>query len=260
MMLRIPLPRKLTTVEMPAEPQFEAHDPAEPRLWQLWQPFVGIHRWYFSRGCPPPLRNLEGPTACVHATVLCATMGLAAAAIGFSLEDLGGRLQYQWSKCFQLLPGLVFGFVVLLPISRWLGRLWWLIACSLFAATLGFGPAESWTFDILQSAFGDTAWLFTWMWEIAALSASLTMVGRNRSTIRIPIVACAGACLAGIVHQVIWIVDDYDNILLWPMDVPIYYLPDVVLMVAVSVAVGMRLWPFARLNSSSARVLSDRKC
>lgn len=99
----------------------EDNDTSVPRMWQLWRPFAGIHRWYFSPGCPPPLRNLKGWTGCVQTSILCAAMGLVAAFVGLTVLVATNLLRNAavWQT---VLLGVVFGFIVIYPLSRWIGR------------------------------------------------------------------------------------------------------------------------------------------
>ncbi|HET6423049.1 MAG TPA: hypothetical protein VFG20_05155 [Planctomycetaceae bacterium] len=211
-------------------------------MWQLWRPFVGIHRWYFSRGCPPPLRELNGYTRCVHAGVLCAAMGLVTSAVGFSIEYSEERFLNRNSVTGQGIAGLLFGLLVLLPISRWLGRPWWLVGLSVLTVTTAYS-LQDWSFEGFRFLFGETMWLFTGMWLTVALVASLPMMGCNLSSLLVPCVACTGAYLAGAVHWMVMIYFAGDDDLPWLISAPVYYLPDVTLFVVIAIAVGLRLWP-----------------
>lgn len=109
-------------METPAEPPLEEHDPAAPRMWQLWRPFVGIHQWYFSPGYPPPLRNLTGWTAVFQTTMLCAAMGLVAGALGVVIV-VATSLLLRGDGFIQVsLLGFAYGITVIFPLSRWMNR------------------------------------------------------------------------------------------------------------------------------------------
>lgn len=116
-------------MEIPAEPLAEQIDPTAPRTWQLWRPFVGIHRWYFSPGCPPPLRNLDGLAGCVQTSILCAGMGMVAGVLGVVILVATSLLVPGGGFLQMCLLGLAYGIVVVFPLSRWINRtVFWSVA------------------------------------------------------------------------------------------------------------------------------------
>ncbi len=98
----------------------------DTQLWQLWRPFVGIHRWFFMRGCPPTIRKLQGWTRVVHASVLMGGLGLLAGLVCVVALGMAGVATDVLSEWGQLaVTGGLVGFILLLPLARWCGRAWW---------------------------------------------------------------------------------------------------------------------------------------
>lgn len=113
----------------------------ETEIWQLWKPFVGIHRWCFSRGCPPTLRRLRGWTRVVHASVLMSAWGLGTGLLCVLALGVGDEVSSGLSEWSILaVVGGFLGAVFLVPIARWSGRAWWyaLIGIGWQAALLPF--------------------------------------------------------------------------------------------------------------------------
>lgn len=116
-------------METEAEPPLVDNDPTAPRLWQLWRPFVGIHRWYFAPGCPPPLRNLNGWTAIAQTSVLCAGIGMVAGMLAVVVIVVMSLFPPYGSTGMIFLLGLAYGIVVIYPLSRWINRsIFWSLA------------------------------------------------------------------------------------------------------------------------------------
>lgn len=93
------------------------------QFWQLWKPFVGIHRWFYMRGCPPTIRRLRGWTRIVHASVLTGVLGLFTGLFGVLaaslLENFGpGDISY----AIVVLTGGIEGALLLVPLGLWTGR------------------------------------------------------------------------------------------------------------------------------------------
>lgn len=117
-----PVPLRFPTVEVSTESSLHDNDPNAPRMWQLWRPFVGIHRWYFSRGCPPPLRNLLRWEAALQISTLCAAMGLLAGIFTLFVALPLSLVPHQFSNLRFPLTGFVYGTLVFYPLSLWIGH------------------------------------------------------------------------------------------------------------------------------------------
>lgn len=109
----------------------------DTQLWQLWRPFVGIHRWFLARGCPPTIRRLRGMTRVLHVTVLTTSLGLMTGIAHIVISNfiivLGQDLP-DWF--FSPSLGVIHGMLFLVPISRWYGRSWGWSATSILWAVL----------------------------------------------------------------------------------------------------------------------------
>lgn len=117
------------------------HDPQLDHPWALWTAFRGLKFWLFRRERPPPLRHprfaarllrmitLMGALAAVSVTVSVAAMGfemvLEASGVNWPYRGLG----------LMLLPGVWFGLFVLVPLSRWQARNWWLTIAAIPVST-----------------------------------------------------------------------------------------------------------------------------
>lgn len=178
-------------------------------------------------------------------------MGTFASMMGFTLEYSEGLFLHRESIVGRSIAGLAFGVLVLLPISRWLSRPWWLNLGVVVFATLGYG-LENWSFEAVRTIIGETMWIYTGMWALMALSVTVPMLGRHRKTIIIPVMGCVAAYLAGMTHWAVMVLEGNGRLdfLPWPASAPLYYLPDVALFVMLSVAVSLRLWPSTETNEA----------
>lgn len=97
----------------------------DTQLWQLWRPFVGIHRWFLHRGCPPTIRRLRGWTRIVHVCVLTGTWGLVSGMIAAPLFESISMIESHvpvW--LVRLAGGCAISAITLTPLVRWLGSSW----------------------------------------------------------------------------------------------------------------------------------------
>jgi hypothetical protein len=99
--------------------------PATDPPFAVWTLFRGLPRWFLARGCPPPLRDDRRWARGLRTSVLLGLMGLAS-----SWASVFWLLIERWLFDVGMLgtilftPGLWFGLIVLLPLSRWVGRGW----------------------------------------------------------------------------------------------------------------------------------------
>lgn len=102
--------------------------------------FARPQRWWLARGVPPALHDLRRWVRALRTTLLLGVMGLASASVStaFPLISLflnaiaSGREYGEFGLL--VWPGLVFGGVVLLPVSRWCGRNWWAAVLAVFVS------------------------------------------------------------------------------------------------------------------------------
>ncbi|MDZ4687018.1 MAG: hypothetical protein SH850_18230, partial [Planctomycetaceae bacterium] len=102
--------------------------PALADVFAVWTIFRGLPRWYFARGCPPTLaRELQWVRA-ARTTILLGTIGLATSWIStlwlFGERSLPFASPFGKEGSMVFSPGAWFGLLVLVPLSRWLGRGW----------------------------------------------------------------------------------------------------------------------------------------
>lgn len=109
------------------------------------EPLAALFRpwtWLWQRGTPPPLRCESAWVRCVLAAVICGTLGLISAALSTLVYIAVERLQLWWFfdiiaahygvsdealiswLILHVIPGICFGLLVLVPLSRWQGRGW----------------------------------------------------------------------------------------------------------------------------------------
>jgi len=89
-------------------------------LFAVWTLFREAPRWWLARGCPPTV--LAEPRA-MRVSLLLGLMGLAAGWLSAMLLHVNSLVQFHQEALFWM-PGALFGGVVLLPLSRWIGRGW----------------------------------------------------------------------------------------------------------------------------------------
>ncbi|MDZ4686564.1 MAG: hypothetical protein SH850_15955, partial [Planctomycetaceae bacterium] len=144
-----------------------AQSPENP--FAVWTIFHGIHRWYFARGCPPTVRSDRGWVQGLRLSILLGVMGV----VSGWLSTLIGRIPSPVLFTFPTLdsaPGMVsvssfamgatYGLLVLMPLSRWLGRPWMMAVASVPVSSATFVLAmwvalrhlQSETYDSLMVA------------------------------------------------------------------------------------------------------------
>lgn len=120
------------------------HVEVEPGRPDSWNVFAGAHRWWPRNGVPPTL-GLAGTRArAIRTSLLLAVMGIVSswASFGLILLDRFGQSPSGLNAIIGLGPGTAFGIIVLVPLSRWLGRNWFwsmlslLPSCGLYYAAL----------------------------------------------------------------------------------------------------------------------------
>ncbi len=192
-------------LSMPSDPldsdelaRGEATDPRLDHPWAVWATFRGMKTWLFRQETPPTLRHprfavrllrmmtLMGAIAAVSVTASVAGMGfemaMDAAGANWPFKGLG----------LMLLPGVWFGLFVLVPLSRWQGRNWWLtvpaaaistgiywcavLAFLQFMPIMSSGPDKSWPLAGLAAGTVGGLGLAVWMNPPWSRRAALVIV------------------------------------------------------------------------------------
>jgi hypothetical protein len=228
-------------------------DLSPTRPFAIWRVFHDAPRWWFAKGCPPTVRSLSGWTRALHATVLLGAMGLASMVIGtpllWALE--GVDVEPLW--IFGAL-GAAFGLFTLLPLSRWVGRPWWLACLSVVWSTAWFGMLfRIWTFwEAELSVFADwpEPWdtAPTWIASTTTLCVGVSswmIAPSQRWTWMIPGVSSVGSLVSMIpIAALIWI-DSVSPGVTMQYEFVTFLLgvqPLVILLTCTAVALSMRLW------------------
>lgn len=123
-------------------------DESAPQLdhpWALWAAFVGWKSWLFRRDIPPTLQHPRYTVRLMRMATLMGTLGLISTGVISMQMALEAALRASGATGvqgfgFMLLPGISFGLCVLVPLSRWQGRNWWLtIPAVPISAAIYFG-------------------------------------------------------------------------------------------------------------------------
>lgn len=107
-------------------------DPALDHPWALWAVFRGVRAWFFRRGLPPTLDHPRFTVRLLRALTLIVVLGTVSTLAtmgGLGFEQLLDASGVHWPAkglALMILPGVWFGLFVLVPLSRWQGRNWWL--------------------------------------------------------------------------------------------------------------------------------------
>lgn len=153
--------------------------------WAVWMAFRGMKTWLFRRETPPTLCHprvavrllrmiaLMGALSMVSVTASVAAMGLEMA-----MDAAGAHWPFK-GLGLMLLPGVWFGLFVLVPLSRWQGRNWWLTIAAVGVSTgiywgavmefiyfmpiMSSGPDKSWPLAGLSAGTFGGLGLAGWM-------------------------------------------------------------------------------------------------
>jgi hypothetical protein len=226
---------------------------AGDRPFAIWRVFYDAPRWWFAKGCPPTVRSLAGWPRALHASVLLCAMGLAAMLVATPLVWFvnSGDVEPQW---FFGAIGTSFGVFTLLPLSRWVGRPWWLACLSVVWSTAWFGMLYwIWTFWETALSFS-VDWPEPWntapTWIVSTttlcVGVSVWMIAPSRrGTWVIPAVSALGSLVSMVpIVALIWI-DSVSPGATMPYEFVTFLLgvqPLVMLLTCTAVALSMRLW------------------
>jgi hypothetical protein len=209
----------------------------------IWRVFHDAPRWWFARGCPPTLRNLSGWVRALHVSVLLGVTGLAAAGLG-AVVLVGGGVRPPWDG---VSFGVIYSAIVLVPLSRWVGRAWWWTLLSVPFLAVWYGPVlDMVQHSHLQSNMPvELNWLVTS--AILGLGPGLWMCSRRnpRSWSMLPaiLLACTLSTVAAALSR-------HHSIVSWnlPFAIPhvvhmlIDVQPVVLFFSLTAAAFGIRLW------------------
>lgn len=106
-------------------PEIDESPPAS--VWAVWRLFVAAPRWWLARGCPATVRGERGWRRVVRLSLLLAAVGAMSGVLSAAGSYLVNAVHHDLEPpAVAWLPGACFGLVALVPLSRWLGRSWWL--------------------------------------------------------------------------------------------------------------------------------------
>lgn len=103
----------------------------EPGRPDSWNVFAGAHRWWLRNRVPPTLGPAGTRSRAIRTSILLVVMGIVSSWVSFGALYLDAILLSQgWlivpagAEPFGCGPGFVYGIIVLVPLSRLLGRGW----------------------------------------------------------------------------------------------------------------------------------------
>ncbi|MBX3452066.1 MAG: hypothetical protein KF777_21095 [Planctomycetaceae bacterium] len=235
------------------------HVEVEPGRPDSWNVFAGAHRWWLRKGVPPTLGQAGTRVRAIRTSILLAVMGIVSSWVSFGALYLDGFMQGHGGLNVLLGfgPGWAYGIVVLVPLSRWLGRTWfWSIisllpSCGLYYAALHLH-------FLISPIFGETSKppvgaLWAGMLGGAGIGLWMARPG-GRSLVGLP-VACglvAGVCCSIVfldgaplkVGAISGWISDARNLLAFPTIYGSFQVP-------VAVVLGTRLWGWPKKRSGA---------
>jgi hypothetical protein len=228
--------------------------PTPDRPFAVWTVFRGLPRWYFARGCPPPLRATTGWVRALHTSVLLGAMGLAWSAVGVVVGYFAMQLMVtsSWPRAIVGMMvcgsfGLIYGLGVLLPLSRWIGRPWWLTGFTVMVSVLVYAGIDLLFFQPIWAWTGRNHPLtVALMYSCIGILLGLCFVApmQRRSWWLLPLIVggasvtpLAEVTRSGLLRQFGW------PFLRWDVVSVLLGVQAIVMFVVVTTAaLGMRLW------------------
>lgn len=223
-------------------------DPA----FAVWTVFRGARRWWLARGCPPTVCDVRRWVRAVRVSALLGLTGLASSWVSSAwpligaLEELAPGINGEYGLVFW--PGVAFGAVVLLPMSRWMGRGWWLsLAAIPVSAALYFNAVGLFfaTHNLLNGSARDATWggCLAGLLGGAGVGVWMCHVTRPRTWLVALLAGIAGG-LGGLATGVNWHGERLPlpsevEWLGWILAMNFCFSP---FQVLVALAVGVRLW------------------
>jgi hypothetical protein len=135
-------------------------DQSPEKPFAIWHVFHDAPRWWFARGCPPTIWDERAWVRFVRMVVVLGAAGFVVGVSRIATSKMTGWIiqpSLPWDRVVnegQL--GCLFAVLVLLPMSRWLGRPWSSTLLSIPVAGGVFVIAALWTTSLgwkLQSYF-----------------------------------------------------------------------------------------------------------
>ncbi|HUQ68587.1 MAG TPA: hypothetical protein VM165_03630 [Planctomycetaceae bacterium] len=239
-----------------------AHDAARSveNPFAVWSVFRGIHRWFFAYGCPPTIAELAGWTRVLHVSVLLAAMGLVASVLGLTavwgLQAV--NLYDPWDSAAL---GLSIGGLLLVPLSRWMERPWWLAAVACLACTLWFATLPTWweAYDFVLTESACQAELVWWaVTTTMGLGLAIGMLSPRQPRSWLMPVAVVGVCTVSAVMNAVQERFQSELMQLIPLDPNLSSFllqvqPIALFVTLTSAALGIRLWGSDRNREPETR-------
>lgn len=107
------------------------NDPDQDPAWAVWAAWKQWPAWWYRPGLPPTLQHARSDVRLVRMLTLMFVLGSLSTAACQAwmwcerVIDLSGINWPYKGGGLMFLPGIWFGLFVLIPLSRWQGRSWW---------------------------------------------------------------------------------------------------------------------------------------
>lgn len=175
-----------------------------------WNVFDGAHRWWLRKGIPPTLGPAGTWERVIRTSALLGFMALASSWVSVFVMSISYPVIHplSWNDLQETGPGAAFGVVVLLPLSRWMGRSWWISLLAIAISAILFRAAVVVTYGLAdQPEAKSTDWAFGAFCGglLGGVGVGACMAGRRlRSLVLFPLLAgiAAAAISAVIMFQV----------------------------------------------------------
>jgi|GEM_PF-6637999 len=153
----------------------------------LWTIYRGMPGWFLAKGCPPTTYSDRWSVRALRVSLLLWSLavlsGLLSALIAFIPLPVvmtipgrtGGSSMYVALTVNQIVIAVIYACLVLLPLSRWLGRPWWLAFLSLPVSTAAFLAANFSAVKMIE-----TGYPFLFATEVGALILGVWMTPWQR--------------------------------------------------------------------------------
>lgn len=255
----------MTNVSSESLPTKEVEvEPGRPDSWNV---FAGAHRWWLRNGVPPTLGPAGTRVRAIRTSILLAVMGIVSSWLSFGALYLDAILLSQgWlivpagAEPVGCGPGWVYGMIVLVPLSRWLGRGWHATLLSLVVSAGLYYAALQLHFAI-SPIFGSTSKPIVGAWYAGLLGGVGVGLWMSRlgslSMVWLPV-------LCGLVASTSYLIVFPDRTAGNPAPAPALLRDAVTLLafvrifgtfqIPVAMVLGIRLWGLPLKHSGAADV------
>lgn len=142
------------------------NDPDQDPAWAVWAAWKQWPSWWYRRGLPPTLQHPRADVRLIRMLTLMFLLGslsTAACQVWMWCEKLLDSSGISWPYKgigLMFLPGIWFGLFVLIPLSRWQGRSWWVAVPAVgVSAGIYWGAVVSFVqFAPIMSSASDKSW------------------------------------------------------------------------------------------------------